>query len=291
MIYDFLYENLNFLYGNLNFLYENLRFSLRKIWMIFSMIFSTIHKISYYNVRVPCSHHQTTGPFQKSGWVGSGHFSLKTAVWAGSAPIFFATIRVGPDQPQLFLTNASWDGSTQIFLLEKWVEPAQLNLFENFGLSWRISKKFQKIRVEPLNSVFFKNWVEPAQLEIFSDGKKPSKICFLRFFATFGLSRLHSDFWHLGSARSRDGTGWTQKNVKKSVFWGTVRMDSAWLQVVRGGCGVSEKIEVNKWYHVFYSTPTPRVFGVSARPNQSCMFPYRQINFRKVFYLSFSTNT
>jgi len=29
---------------------------------------------------------------------------------------------------------------------------------------------------------------------------------------------------------------------------------------------------------------------VSARPNQSCMFPYWYINFRKVFNLSFSTN-
>ena len=31
---------------------ENIRFSLRKILMIFSMIFLTIHKISYYKVRV-----------------------------------------------------------------------------------------------------------------------------------------------------------------------------------------------------------------------------------------------
>ena len=41
MIYDFLCENLNFLY-------ENLRFSLWKIWMIFL----TIHKISYYKIKV-----------------------------------------------------------------------------------------------------------------------------------------------------------------------------------------------------------------------------------------------
>ena len=40
MIYDFLYENLNFLY-------ENLRFSQWKIWIIFSMIFLMIHKISF----------------------------------------------------------------------------------------------------------------------------------------------------------------------------------------------------------------------------------------------------
>ena len=40
MIYDFLYENLNFLY-------ENLRFSQCKIWIIFSMIFLMIHKISF----------------------------------------------------------------------------------------------------------------------------------------------------------------------------------------------------------------------------------------------------
>jgi len=28
----------------------------------------------------------------------------------------------------------------------------------------------------------------------------------------------------------------------------------------------------------------------SARPNQSCMFPYRKIDIEKIFYLSFSTN-
>ena len=37
-------QRANFLFENLNFLDENLRFSLRKILMIFSMIFSTIHK-------------------------------------------------------------------------------------------------------------------------------------------------------------------------------------------------------------------------------------------------------
>jgi len=57
------YENLNFLCENLIFLHENLGFSVRKILMIFSMIFLMIHKISCYKVRV------STGVVE-TRWVG-----------------------------------------------------------------------------------------------------------------------------------------------------------------------------------------------------------------------------
>jgi len=51
MIGEFFYENLNFLCKNLKSLHENLRFSLRKILVIFSIIFLMIHKISCYKLR------------------------------------------------------------------------------------------------------------------------------------------------------------------------------------------------------------------------------------------------
>jgi len=40
------------LYEKLEFLYENLRFSLRKILLIFPLIFLMIIKISHYKIRV-----------------------------------------------------------------------------------------------------------------------------------------------------------------------------------------------------------------------------------------------
>ena len=184
MIYDFLYENLNFLYGNLNFLYENLRFSLRKIWMIFYMIFSTIHKISYYKVRVPCSHHQTTGPFQKSGWVGSGHLSYNTAVWAGTAHFFFATIRVEPHQPHFVhqkcelsrfnpnfsWKNSSWFGSTRIF-------------FKILGWAGSTQIFFQKLQLSRLNSVFNSKFgLSLLDSKFFPMVRICTQICFWRFW-------------------------------------------------------------------------------------------------------------
>jgi len=56
---DFLSGNLNFLCENLRFSLENLGFSLQKILTIFSMIFLTILKISYYKVRVSTEGVQT----------------------------------------------------------------------------------------------------------------------------------------------------------------------------------------------------------------------------------------
>jgi len=66
---DFLCENLNFLHENLNFLYANLRFSLSKILMISSMIYLTIHKISYYRDRV------STGSVE-TRWLGGSFFMV-----------------------------------------------------------------------------------------------------------------------------------------------------------------------------------------------------------------------
>jgi len=69
---DFLYENLNFLHDseNLNFLYENLRFSLCKILMIFSVIFSMIHKISHYKVQVSTGGATPASEFRETRWLG-----------------------------------------------------------------------------------------------------------------------------------------------------------------------------------------------------------------------------
>jgi len=45
-----------------------------------------------------------------------------------------------------------------------------------------------------------------------------------------------SNKW-LNSTKCRKKSGSTQQNVGKSGFWGTVRMDSGWLRVARGGSG------------------------------------------------------
>jgi hypothetical protein len=60
-------------------------------------------------------------------------------------------------------------------------QPAQLAFFHEIGLS-------------RLNPIFFKIGVEPAQIDFFSDGQIVPKNPLLSFLATFGLSRLNSDF-------------------------------------------------------------------------------------------------
>jgi len=45
------------------------------------------------------------------------------------------------------------------------------------------------------------------------------------------------EFFFAGFLHCTSGSGSTQKNVKKSGFGGTVRMDSGWLRVARGDCG------------------------------------------------------
>jgi len=102
MMYDFLYENLSFLYENLNFLYENLRFSLWKILMILFMIFSTIHEISYYKVRVSTGSvetHWLGGSFlivyrNNAGRLGSGFISVCLGTrWLGHLGGFYVLER------------------------------------------------------------------------------------------------------------------------------------------------------------------------------------------------------
>jgi len=56
--------SINFVCENPNFLYENLRFCLWKILRMLSMIFSMIHKMSGYNVRV-------SKGVKLAGWGGS----------------------------------------------------------------------------------------------------------------------------------------------------------------------------------------------------------------------------
>jgi len=102
MIGDFLYENLKFLCSNLCFLYGNLRFSVRKILMIYSMIFLMIHKISSYKVRVSTGVVQTRwlgGSFlmvyrKNAGRLGSGFISvcLETR-WLGQKGGFYVLER------------------------------------------------------------------------------------------------------------------------------------------------------------------------------------------------------
>jgi len=65
-----------FLYENLNFLCENFRFSSLKILMIFFMILSTIHKISYYKARI------STGSVE-TRWLGGSFLMVYSKTLAG----------------------------------------------------------------------------------------------------------------------------------------------------------------------------------------------------------------
>ena len=150
MVCDILYENLNFLYENLNFLYENLRFSLWKISMSFSMIFLTIHKISYYKVRF------------STGSAGSTHNFLK--LWIRPvAPQFFSRFGIQPAELNIFknLCSAGW---TQILKILEFSRLSS-NLFfpPNFG---RIFLHFLLL-VQPAELNFLSSSAFPARARLY----------------------------------------------------------------------------------------------------------------------------
>jgi len=83
-----------------DFFYENLRFFLRKIIMIFSMIFLTIHKISYSKLESFYGECRNSLAGNNAGRLGSGFISvcLETR-WLGKKSGFYVPER--PCNPQL----------------------------------------------------------------------------------------------------------------------------------------------------------------------------------------------